>query len=255
MINRRRFLRIGCGALGAVSLGGCESDPIINGGRGFPRLSVRPSLPTMGVALGETALGLGTDRDGVLYVPQSYDPEVPMPLVVAMHGTPGGASLWTPFQEACEARGMIMLAIESRGLAWDLIETGSFGVDLPFIDEALAFTFDRCRIDTTRVCMMGFSDGASYAITLGTSNGDLFTHLISFSPGFWFPVQPLVGNPGIFVSHGREDEILPYATTRDGIVPQLESLGYDVTFETFDGPHIVPREIGQAAFDWFGAPA
>jgi predicted esterase len=146
---------------------------------------------------------------------------------------------------------MIMLAIESRGTAWDLIQFGVFGPDLPFIDEALAFTFDRCLIDRDRLCLMGFSDGASYALSLGTSNGDLFTHLLSFSPGFWRIAQPQVGKPLIFISHGTEDQILPLQATRDGIVPDLRSQGYDVTYEEFVGPHIVPREIAQAAFDWF----
>ncbi len=30
----------------------------------------------------------------------------------------------------------------------------------------------------------GFSDGASYALSLGVPNGDLFTHIVAFSPGF-----------------------------------------------------------------------
>jgi len=249
--DRRSFLRTSLGALLAPAFVGCDgSDPIYTGEFGLPRLSVRPSAPTLTPEFGATALGLGTDRDGILYVPASYDPATPAPLLVAMHGTPGGAPLWEPFYQACELRGMVMVAIESRGLAWDLIELQRFGLDLPFIDQALAHTFDRCLIDPTRLCMMGFSDGASYALSLGTSNGDLFSHLISFSPGFWRAVPPLVGNPRVFISHGTEDQILPLNATRDGIVPDLRSLGYDVTYDEFVGPHTVPRDTAQAAFDW-----
>lgn len=30
----------------------------------------------------------------------------------------------------------------------------------------------------------GFSDGASYALSLGLPNGNLFSHIVAFSPGF-----------------------------------------------------------------------
>jgi phospholipase/carboxylesterase len=34
------------------------------------------------------------------------------------------------------------------------------------------------------VALGGFSDGASYALSLDLTNGDLFASLIAFSPGF-----------------------------------------------------------------------
>jgi predicted esterase len=40
----------------------------------------------------------------------------------------------------------------------------------------------------------GFSDGASYALSLGLANGDLFTHVLGFSPGF-MRVPRHVGRP------------------------------------------------------------
>ena len=39
----------------------------------------------------------------------------------------------------------------------------------------------------TWMCASGFSDGASYALSLGAANGDLFTHIAAFSPGFMRP--------------------------------------------------------------------
>ena len=256
--SRRSFLergtKIGLGALIAPAFGACQSDPVRVGGTGDPRLTVQPFAPTMSAAAGATPLGLGGSRDGVLYVPSTYDPATPGPLVVAMHGTPGSSSLWVPFYQACEAQGMVMLAVDSRGLGWDLIDIGEFGPDPDFIDQALTFTFERCLIDTTRIVLLGFSDGASYTLSLGTSNGDLFTHLVSFSPGFWTSADPLIGRPEIFVSHGTEDQILPITASRVEIVPVLRAFGYDVTYEEFVGPHTVPADIARMAFDWFGAP-
>jgi len=51
------------------------------------------------------------------------------------------------------------------------------------------------------VAIQGFSDGASYALSLGLTNGDLFTHVIAFSPGFAAPAEQR-GRPRIYVSHG-----------------------------------------------------
>ncbi len=56
--------------------------------------------------------------------------------------------------------------------------------------------------------MEGFSDGASYALSIGLTNGDLFTHVVAFSPGFASPVT-YTGKPPVFVSHGTHDEVLP----------------------------------------------
>ena len=145
---------------------------------------------------------------------------------------------------------MIVLAPDSREVTWDLA-LGGFGPDVAFLDEALQFTFDRCRVDPTRIALGGFSDGASYALSLGVSNGDLFSHLIAYSPGFYLPATPIVGLPPVFVSHGTEDPILPVSTSRDVIVPELRGSGYDVVYEEFIGAHEVPPAITEGALDWF----
>src|SRR3712207_7974813 len=57
---------------------------------------------------------------------------------------------------------------------------------------------------TTLFRSAGFSDGASYALSLGIPNGDLFTHLVAFSPGFAAP-DGQRGHPRVFVGHGVDD--------------------------------------------------
>jgi phospholipase/carboxylesterase len=145
---------------------------------------------------------------------------------------------------------MILLAPDSRSSTWDLVR-GSFGPDVEFLDRALRFTFQRCVIDPTHVALGGFSDGASYALSLGVSNGDLFSHLVAYSPGFIDPSPPVVGRPRVFVSHGTHDSFLSARVTRDVLVPRLRREGYDVTFQLFEGGHAVPAEISELALDWF----
>ncbi len=249
-VSRRSFVRAALSALFVPSFSRCVPGPLAPGLGGTPRLTVHPRAPTQPAPMGATALGLESGRDGILYVPSSYDPDTPAPLLVALHGATGRAENWASFYTDCESRGMIMLAVDSREYTWDRV-LGGFGPDVPFIDRALAFTFDRCLIDTDRIALGGFSDGASYALSLGPSNGDIFTHLLAYSPGFSVPSPPIIGSPRVFISHGRGDQILPVGGSRNEIVPTLRSLGYDVTYEEFDGRHELPLDIRALGLDWF----
>jgi len=249
-ISRRAFLRTTASALALPAAWSCGHG-FVEPGVGDPRLSARPGQPTITPALRVTPLGLGGTRDGYLWVPAGYSGFTPVPLVVALHGAGQSADLWNTYRARADARGFVMLVPESRGNTWDIVATRTFGPDVAFLDRALAFTFDRCRIDPARIAFVGFSDGASCVLSLGVSNGDLFTTLIAYSPGFVYPTDPLVGKPPVFISHGTADPILPYANTRDGIVPRLRDAGYTVEFRSFDGGHEVPADVSDAALDWW----
>src|SRR5215211_8760491 len=148
---------------------------------------------------GVQALGLASGRDGLLYVPKRYDAAKPASLLVLLHGAGGQAThLVEPFVETAEARGYLILALDSRGRTWDVI-LGGYGPDVAFIDEALEWTFERFSIDPKRIAVSGFSDGASYALSIGLTNGDLFGDILSFSPGFSAAIRE-VGSPRIFIS-------------------------------------------------------
>ncbi|UCG74859.1 MAG: phospholipase [Gemmatimonadota bacterium] len=250
-MSRRDFVRSGLGALAVSVLPGCGAEaptepPPVAG----PRLTARPGEPILEPTIGTSSLGLGTTRDGLLHVPEGYDENTPAPLFVALHGAGGSATNWASYPGRADARGMVLLIPDSRAFTWDLIR-GGFGPDVEFLNQALAHTFDRCRIDPARIALGGFSDGASYALSLGVSNGDLFSHLIGYSPGFIQPSDPIVGKPPVFVSHGSQDSVLPVSTTRNVIVPTLRENGYDVTYVEFDGGHEVPAVISETALDWF----
>ena len=213
------------------------------------RLAARPISPTRASAPGLYSLGLARERDALLYVPKGYDANRPAPLAVMLHGAGGiaqhGMSL---LSELADAAGLVVLAPTSRDQTWDVIRS-AFGADVKLIDEALAATFERCAVDTQRLAVGGFSDGALYALSLGITNGDLFTHVIAFSPGFMAPAHQ-VGAPRIYVSHGTRDMVLPIERCSRRLVPVLERAGYDVLYHEFDGPHTVPPEIAREAVDW-----
>jgi len=216
-----------------------------------PKLLARPGSPTFTTTKGYNQLDFGGDRSGFLYIPQSYSGETSTPLFIALHGAGGTANgSWYNYVSFAEARGFVLLAPDSREATWDLI-LDDYGPDVEFLDKALTYTFKRCRIDPTRIALAGFSDGASYALSLGTANGNLFSHIIAYSPGFIITSDSLEGKPKIFVSHGLDDNILPITTSQNIIVPYLINLKYDVTFKEFEGDHEIPTQIIDSSLDWF----
>lgn len=243
-MTRRDFL-----ALGGVAFGiSCSSPTRPTTAAGDGRLDARPGAPSSAVGSGEHRLDLATgSRDGLLYVPASSAAR-PSPLAVMLHGGGGVAADVDFTYPFADQFGIIILAPESRSRTWDAIR-GQFGADVDFIDRALAQTFGRCAVDAGRLSMSGFSDGASYALGLGLINGDLFTHVIAFSPGF-IPEGEWRGRPRVFISHGTEDGVLPVEASHK-IVSRLQASGYDVTYREFTGGHQVPPDIAQMAFEWF----
>ena len=214
------------------------------------RLHARPGRPADEAQRGLQPLGLDGPRDGLLYVPTGYSPDRPAPLALMLHGAGGTAQHGlAPFLSLADAAGLMLLAPDSRRATWDVL-FGEYGPDITFIDRALEQTFQRYAIDPRRLGVGGFSDGASYALSVGITNGDLFTHIVAFSPGFMAPAAQR-GAPRVFISHGVHDSVLPIARCSRKVVPQLERAGYDVRYHEFDGPHTVPPAIALEALAWF----
>jgi phospholipase/carboxylesterase len=186
----------------------------------------------------------------LVYVPASLNAKTPSALVLALHGaTQDSRVMTTPLAPLAESIGCPIIAPDSRAVTWDGIR-GDFGVDVEFIDKALAWAFDHCLVDPKRIWLAGFSDGASYGLGLGLSNGDLFSRILAFSPGFIPQIDPSKEKPRIFVSHGTEDQILPIDQTSRPLVPMLKRAGYDVEYKEFAGRHGYPPPIVTAATAW-----
>ncbi|MFC0251918.1 alpha/beta hydrolase [Massilia consociata] len=217
-------------------------------------LAARPAPVSAACTNGPTGLhklDVGGARDSYVFVPSRYDPAVPTPLVLLLHGAGGHAhdGLRVLLHLADHA-GLILVAPASHRHTWDIIAGRSYGPDRDLADRALAEVFARYHVDPARLGIGGFSDGASYALSLGLANGDLFTHVLAFSPGFVGPMSPR-GKPSVFISHGTGDHILPIDACSRRIVRALRAAGYPLRYEEFEGEHVIPPDIAQAALVWF----
>ncbi len=205
-------------------------------------LSARPAVPD------EPALPTGiqaVDERARLYVPPEL-PAGPLPLVVLLHGATSNPLEVLPIlSEPARRHRFLLLAPKSRDYTWDIVR-GGFGPDVAALDQLLMEVFGRFQVDPGRVAVAGFSDGASYALSLGLASGDLFSRILAFSPGFVVPGRR-TGRPAVFISHGVADKVLPIERCSRRIVPLLRQDGYDVDYREFAGGHTVPADQAAAA--------
>ncbi|MEV5546457.1 alpha/beta hydrolase-fold protein [Streptomyces sp. NPDC052309] len=210
-----------------------------------PTSPVRPPLGA-GLHWVETAT-----RPALLYVP-ALSTFRPPPLLVALHGAAGvPGDMLALLRETAYEHGALLLAPHSEGVTWDAIAHSNFSKDASSIQHAMSTVFDHFQVDPDRIALAGFSDGASYALGLGLANGDLFTRVIAYSPGY-IPHVHRDGRPTLFVSHGRRDSILPITSTSRRIVPALEDDGYHVDYFEHGLGHQVPTSAVSASSELLG---
>ncbi|HEY0159922.1 MAG TPA: alpha/beta hydrolase-fold protein [Thermoanaerobaculia bacterium] len=251
-------------ALALIATTGCatQQQPPLTGGFQLAqtgRIYARPAdVKTPSAITGLQKLHLGETRDGLLYVPANY--KAPVPLILMLHGSgDSGEIIMSKVRTLADRIGAIVIAPDARDFTWDMTVGGSgdpksidrFGEDVKFIDEALRQTFRRYPVDRKRIAIGGFSDGGSYALSLGLMNGDLFTHVIAFSPGF-MRLRSTTGHPQVFLAHGTSDDVLPIDQCGRPLARALGEAGYDLEYIEFEGEHVVVDRIAREAFmEWF----
>jgi len=245
-VSRRRFSALAGGALVSLFAGeacfGSESQI------DAARITARYRKAAKTSAGGMRPLQLGADRDAILAMPSKI-PDTPLPLLVLLHGAGGSAQgILRRLGAAAGDAGVAVLAPDSRDDTWDAIR-GGFGPDIRFVSRALERVFESVSVDPARIAIGGFSDGATYALSVGLTNGDLFRRILALSPGFIVGDRPQ-GTPKVFVSHGNGDRILPIDRCSRVIVPALKKRGYDVVYREFDGGHEIPPEIAREGMTW-----
>src|SRR5262245_32733552 len=198
-------------------------------------------------------------RNGLLYVPMSH--AEPLPLLILLHKFGGSPKEWfaggESFAPYAEKGHFIILAPESPGQSWG---TGpkTWGYDYVAINRALEEAFARCAIERNRLAIGGFSDGASYALSLGLANGDVFGYIIAFSPGYIVKShgRGRLGNhnevqiPLVYIAHGTADNVLPIASTSRIFASSLIKNGYNVQLHEFSGSHHLSRQVVDQAMAW-----
>lgn len=218
-----------------------------------------PLAPTHApLAPGRHALQFPQGREAVLVVPEALDLARPVPLLVLFHGAGGEANKVLPhFVRWARARRFLLLAPQSMYATWDIV-IGGHGPDLERLEAALQQVAGHFALDAGRLAFAGFSDGGSYALCVGLTNGDVASHVVALSAGFMNTfVQH--GSPRVFLAHGRSDTQLPFETSARPHAQRLLESGVDLTLLPFDGDHVILPWVVEQAMDFFlgepGMPA
>jgi len=214
--------------------------------------AVRDDGPRVGV------LHASNERDArggfSLYVPEQWDGQAPMPLVVALHGGHGHGRdfLWSWLREA-RSRGALVIAPTSRERTWSIM--GGPDVDAEGLREMVTSVSSRYAVDHARVLLTGMSDGATYALLCGLGADTPFTHLAP-ACGVLHPfllvngaMARAAGRP-IYLVHGALDWMFPVRTARMAR-EALQTAGARLVYrEVEDLSHTYPRDENPRILDW-----
>lgn len=245
--SRRDFCAVTSGTIASLVLGSaCRTNSSFNSDG---RITARPRYGVKAnTAAAQIPLNLDRDRDAILHLPDNPNQQ-PLPLLVMLHGaTQIAEDMFWYLDPHHEEAGVAVLFPSSRDSTWDAITDG-FGPDIEFLNRALQRVFETVAIDPARVSVGGFSDGATYAISLGLINGDFFNKVAAFSPGFVVKGTPS-GKPRFYISHGTHDRVLPADRCGRRIASGLKGMGYEVTFHEFSGDHDIPAEIAREGLEF-----
>ena len=214
--------------------------------------------PILHAVPGAVALALtpGTSRltdQAQVYVPKSV--ANPAPLIVVLRGSSQDPDdMFSMMKPEADRQGAIMLSLEPTDGKWTLKPGAApgdadFGKDPAALDAALTALFAKAPVDPARTVILGYADGASYALSLGITNPKLFRGVVALSPGTaWLP-SSVERAQKVFIMHGMRDEIYPFANTRDTIVPGLQSAGLQVKTRWLNAGHDIERRMIREGLD------
>ncbi len=205
-----------------------------------------------------------------LFTPDEIDPAKSYPLLTVLHGAGRQDDrLMKAYRDEAEQRQALVLVPRSFHMTWDLIALGIQGgaaraaeeapsarPDLDFFEYAYDLIYRRYPVDASRQGLIGYSDGASYALSIGLSNPEIFRAVMAWAAGFIAleneTVAPGTRRPAVFLEYGTHDELFPFERVALTMKSHLEELGCELTFRVDEGGrHWPSSEFQPEALDWF----
>lgn len=195
----------------------------------------------------------------IAYLPTSLRAD--RPLVVVLHGAGQNPdAMITRLSEEADALGIPLLLPKSGGPTWDIVrrlqmdslagsarvgETPRYGgsADGRIVVAAITDFEQATHRNWPDRVLLGFSDGATFALGLGTSRDQSFQAVVAVAPGIGVVASRVARGRRVLVLHGRADRVLSFEQTQSSIVPMLRRAGLTVDFQPFDGAHTLPPRL------------
>ncbi|MDT8382556.1 MAG: PHB depolymerase family esterase [Brevefilum sp.] len=163
----------------------------------------------------------GETRRYLLYVPESYDPSEPTPLVINIHGFaqwPANQMRVSQWNELADEEGFIVVYPSGTGfpLRWRVSEDSAYPGgqenEIAFISDLIDKLSDEFNIDSARVYANGLSNGGGMSLLLACELSDRITAVGGVAGAYLFDLEnchPQRLVPAIFF-HGKADQIVPF---------------------------------------------
>jgi polyhydroxybutyrate depolymerase len=147
-------------------------------------------------------------RRFIIRYPAGYDGKKPWPVIFAFHGA-GGQDATTfdkgfGFRAANGDKAVLVmgeaLPRPQGGRSW-MINTPA---NMAYMDALIAWLKSNVCIDSSKLFATGQSSGGYFSQTLGCQRGHVM-RAVAPSSGGWRDFENCMGNPGVWMSHGKTD--------------------------------------------------
>ncbi|MEC1525018.1 esterase [Neobacillus niacini] len=196
--------------------------------------------------------------------PSEIDPDKKYPALFIMHGIGSNEQNMLSLVNGLEERFYIFSIrghlSQPPGFAFFTIEGYGkphrevFDEGVTKLTNFVDYTCEQYPLDTSQLYLLGFSQGAILAMTLGLTLGDKIKGVVALSgyiPAFVKEEYEIkaVNELSVFISHGEMDQVLPYEW---GLANNeyFRQLGANVTFKTYVEGHSVSKSNLQDFTNW-----
>ncbi|ATW86953.1 phospholipase/carboxylesterase [Halohasta litchfieldiae] len=139
------------------------------------------------------------------------------------------------------------LDLSAGGLHQSQPDAADFDRSLGLVDESVKAAVDAYDLDSDRLGLLGFSQGAITSMSLlleAPSEYQWVVGLHGYLPASHHEIEPegIVDKP-VFIAAGNADEIIPAARS-EAAAERFKELGATVTYNVYDAPHgVSPPEL------------
>jgi len=196
-------------------------------------------------------------------------PVKPTRLLILLHGWMGDENSMGVFARNLASEFAILsprgiFTVPEGGYSWRAIRPGTWGLASlenfrPAAQALIAFVDDWAAsvgMEINQFDLMGFSQGAALTYTLALLYPQRIRQMAALSGfipqgGHSLPSLPQLSGKPVFISHGRQDDMIPVEQSRQAVV-QLEQAGALVTYCESDTGHKISKECLKAMEMFFG---
>lgn len=160
----------------------------------------------------------GETREYLVYVPESYDPSEPTPLVISMHAGyswPAQQMNLSRWNRLADEDGFIVVYPSATGFPsmWHTFRTGAgLEEDVRFVSDLIDTLRTRYRIDRERIYANGMSNGGGMAFALACALSDRIAAVGLVAPAQALPSDWCMSTRPVpmMAFHGTGDRLVPY---------------------------------------------